>query len=380
MTKTTQTEEFDRITGLLRGEYISSPPPNTPHFLQLVQDHRLISRVASHLHIIQDDNLREFIQASSLANKIYQLKLVSVLHDIHKMMGENPFIVLKGPVLSQFLYNDPAERTSRDLDILIEKQKFQKVLDLFLDANYQLLTPFNTEKQKAAILKHMHHVELLHPSGEVLVELHWNLTAMKSIEVNISDLMQKTKAIKIGEIDYHTLNTFDQLAYLAVHGTFHVFTRLQWLCDINDLHKQLSKEEELALMNYLENEGLINFYLVAMKLINDIFKTDIHPQWMQKFENSQASVALVKIAHEQMRENDTFQHGPEIQSGLDYSIQHHLIQYHAGGFKGLIKSLIARNVRPNNWEFYVFPDKVFGLNHIFSRFIWLIRKVFSRRS
>lgn len=380
MDDTRQIGEFDLLTGVLRGESLTCPPSDPSHFLQLIQDHRLISGISRHVNQIQDENLKEAILAASMANKIYQLRLVNALHEIHSLLASIPFLVLKGPVLSQLLYNDPAERTSRDLDILVEKENFHHTLKLFLDQNYQLLTRFTSEKQQDAILEYFHHVELLHPSGDVLVELHWNLTALKSIRANITQLMQKTVPVGIGKINYRTLGIFDQFGYLSVHATFHAFSRLQWLMDIHDLRAQLDENEEIELMSYLQNEGLSNFYLVALMLLEEVFGAHVKEEWRVRYHKSPEVKALVKIAREQMRANDSFLHGPTGYGGLEETMRIHRIQYHSGGFKGLIKSLIARNVRPQNWEFYVFPDKVFGLNHLFSRPIWLLRRLFSRKS
>jgi hypothetical protein len=379
MSKKSENEVFDGLTAILCGEGPSDPQVNPAHFLQLIQDHRLISRLAPYAAQFQDENLREAIHTASLANKIYQLRLVRTLHEIHEFLAPVPFIVLKGPVLSQCLYQDPAERTSRDLDLLVEKTRFDEALQRFLDRKYTLLTPFKSEKQRAAILTHFHHVELLDPTGEVLVELHWNITAMKSIRVNIPQLMSHTALVKIGELEYRTLEKFDLMAYLAVHATFHAFARLQWLCDIRDLRATFTEEEETELLHYMESEGLANFYLLALALIENVFKIPVRQDWLDRVHSTPSAQALYQLARAEMRKNDTYLYGEESLGGLDNTLKHHRIQYHTGGFKGLIQSLIARNVRPKNWEFYVFPDKVFGLNHLLSRPIWLYRKLFSKK-
>ncbi len=375
MPETAQIETFDQLLGVLRQEPQDNFRPDPTHFLGLIQDHRLISRVAVNAGSINDEALKEAITAGNLANKVYQLKLVSVLHEINTFLSSIPFMVLKGPVLSQLLYDDPAERTSRDLDILIEKENFDSALSLFEKQGYQLLTKFNSEKQREAVLKHFHHVELLHPSGDVLVELHWNLTTLKTIRVNISELMQKTAAVTIGDTKYRTLDTFDLIGYLSIHGAFHAFFRLQWLTDIRDLRKRLNKGEESALLDYLDREGLGDFYLVALLIMEELFHIKVNPEWKHRALNSPTVKAFVKLSLEQVRKNDTFLYGPETYGGLEKTLKNHRIQYHAGGFKGLIKSLVSRNVRPENWEFYVFPDKMFGLNHLFSRVIWFFRRL-----
>jgi hypothetical protein len=73
--------------------------------------------------------------AAILQEKLNHLKMLRNFIAITDLLRQNeiPFISLKGPLLSQHIYNDPTVRFSHDIDILIDEQQIDSTVKLFLD-------------------------------------------------------------------------------------------------------------------------------------------------------------------------------------------------------------------------------------------------------
>jgi hypothetical protein len=65
------------------------------------------------------------IAARNFTGKVNHLKMLRNFIAITDLLRQNeiPFISLKGPLLSQHIYNDPTVRFSHDIDILIDEQQ-----------------------------------------------------------------------------------------------------------------------------------------------------------------------------------------------------------------------------------------------------------------
>ena len=113
--------------------------------------------------------MRDQLEGMYKANKIEQLKLSAELVRIHKIFSSKQIdlISFKGPILSARIYKDPSERTSRDLDFLIHEDQLDDALLTLQNIGYELQTLYSSPKQKEAIVRYYHHMELYHPDQGV---------------------------------------------------------------------------------------------------------------------------------------------------------------------------------------------------------------------
>jgi hypothetical protein len=376
ISKETISPELKFILDSLKGNPgLSTEGLHQDVLLSLIQDHRIIGQIHRNFNENIDPSLYVKLTDQNSQNKMYQLKLIQELGHISQLFNDIPFISLKGPLLSQQLYNDPAERTSRDLDILIDESNLDEAVKRLVGDGYELLTEYNTPKQKEAILKNFHHVELFNRHKQIVVEVHWNLTTFRKVRVNIENIKARAESIDIAGNTLYTLNRADQLGYLCVHGVFHTYFRLQWLIDLKTLLESLSESELIEMKDYLKKEGLIEFYLITVQLLARIFDYNLSPDEKTQFASVKHGDKLVEMCIRQIIDNNSMEQGPQRRGGYINMIRNHKVQYYAGGVNGLLKNMFSRNVRPENWKIYAFPDRFFGLNHVFSRLIALFGKL-----
>jgi len=375
MSKSTLTYEHDFIVNLLAGnqseatKLIDKVDPNS--ILKGVKYHKIASAIGRQSPLLPDGEIKTKLNEAYHSNKIYQLQLTNELCQIQKWFEGVDFLPLKGPVLSQFLHNDPAERTSSDIDILIDLKDLDNCTKALQVHGYDLITIFKTEKQKEAIIKYHHHFEFYNPNKEILIELHWGLTGMKGINLGLNDLVPVTSTISINNNQFRILDIEYQFEYLSIHGTFHSFNRLLWLCDIKTFYESFSDEQINSVISHSKRNNSYKFILVSLSLLNRIFSIPLNSSIQFDIDENQSVQQLTNLS---MREIYLNSIGKD-RSNWEVLLQNHKTQFFASGLSGLLKSLFARSVRPKNWEFYAFPDRVFFLNHILSRFIWIVGKI-----
>lgn len=367
-------KELKFLLGILKGNNLPDQKLDPNHLITLANDHKIVSRICHNPDLLPQNLRTKFIEEAQQI-KINQLRLTQELNRLHDILKEVSFLVIKGPLLSQVLYNDPGERQSKDLDLLIDIRDLDIVLRILQENGYELLSRFETEKQKEAIIKHYHHFELYHEELGVMIELHWNLTAIKHLTIDVKNLFVNSKMVMIGNKEFQSLNENDLIAYLCVHGVFHAYFRLQWLVDVHTILKSRSTEEQYGLFNYLEKEGIADFYLITLAVLEQVLGLEVHQRLKSKYGTSKKLKQLIDICLEEINDNDSYKYGSAKSGGFRNTVRKHRMQYLTGGIVGLIKSIESRNVRPQNWQTYVFPDKLFFLNNLFSRFIWLIGKI-----
>lgn len=375
MSASTAISDHSFIVSLLAGNKEKAiellPKIDPEDVISGIKAHKLVAAIGKQIDLLPESPIKTKLAEEYSDNKFYQLGLARELDQIQKLFNGIDFLPLKGPVLSQFLYNDPSERNSWDLDILIDVKDLDKCIEIMLSMGYDLITYFNSDKQKEAIIKHYHHVELYHETRGILVEIHWDLTDIKGRKTTLKDLIPNTNKVSIGTNEFHFLKTEQQFEYLCMHGSFHLFERLQWLYDLKVFWEMQSKEQIDKIKEHSKKNNTYNFFLLTLNLLNKCFDTPLSSDIQSEIESNSAVQSLTKLSQREIYLNSTLhQH-----SAWSEMVRTHKGQYYNVGFKGLIRSIFSRNVRPKNWKFFAFPDSVFFLNHLLSRMIWLVGKL-----
>lgn len=375
MDKSTSTFDHAFIVNLLDGNEDETirlmDKINPDAVLKGVKNHRIVGVIGEKMTFLPESEIKSKLSKEYETNKMYQMQLASELCQIQNWFAGIDFLPLKGPVLSQFLYNDPTQRNSWDLDILIDYKDLDQCMEILLSKGYSLVTVFNTAKQKDALIKHYHHIEFYHETRGILIEIHWDLTDFKGLKVTLDDLIPQTTKITLGANHFRVLNVEYQFEYLTMHGTFHLFERLQWLYDLKTFLSTMDEQQIVSLILHSKKNQSYNFILLTFNLLNEFFALPLN----DRIQLDMAKSPFVSVMTDLSRREIFFNSASIERSNWDVMLIKHKTQFYSVGFIGLMKSLFSRNVRPKNWQFFAFPDNIFVLNHIFSRFIWLTGKM-----
>lgn len=145
-----------------------------------------------------------------------------------------PWLVVKGPVLSEAVYSRPDLRMYEDLDIVVPGPALGEALELLeglgatvADQNWRLVN----ETMRGEL-----HVLL--PSGG-LVDLHWHLlndsTLRTCFDIPMEDIFASARLVEVAGRRVATLGQVDTLVHLALHASMAGANRLIWLKDIEQV-------------------------------------------------------------------------------------------------------------------------------------------------
>lgn len=150
------------------------------------------------------------------------------------------YIALKGPFLSQYLYNDVTSRISNDLDILIDENDLDQVDHLLAGRGCQRCESaffLQFRKHYFRTYKELYYVW---PKSRIHVEIHTRLDsnryhlALRPEEKNEHSVLFETCGQKI-----RILSDEFMLLYLCDHGSKHYWRQLFWLADIILLRRKM---------------------------------------------------------------------------------------------------------------------------------------------
>lgn len=154
----------------------------------------------------------------------------------------------KGVVLAHLAYQNISLRQFGDLDILIQDKDKDKIIECMQKYGYKPEIILKQSTQ-AYFLKSVNVMGFYTPDNSTLIEIHWQLLSKNyAISWDENLLWKDTIETSIFNQKVQTLNFEQQLLYLCLHSAKHLFSRLQWLCDID--HTLRSQE-------YIKWENLV---------------------------------------------------------------------------------------------------------------------------
>ena len=117
----------------------------------------------------------------------------------------------------------------RDLDILIDRATFPAAREVLVQLGYQSASAYS-RKQQEARLRSDCECEFSTSDGNLLVDLHWQITAPHlAHHFRFDHLWDRRRTVTLGQKSIPTFSAEDTALLLAVHGGKHLWERLSWL-------------------------------------------------------------------------------------------------------------------------------------------------------
>ena len=165
-----------------------------------------------------------------------------------------PWIVMKGPVLSEFCYPRPDLRVYGDLDLLVPPASFAAAISALCDAGATLVDrnwPLAHSQMRGELT-------LTLPRGTV-VDLHWHVLnepeARRWFPLDPAAMVDRRRRIPLGPGEAWTMDPEDTLLHLAVHTLLNGMRRLVWLNDVRMAHRAM-RPDHGALLDRARRAGL----------------------------------------------------------------------------------------------------------------------------
>lgn len=153
-------------------------------------------------------------------NLLLRHKLVHLLGAFNQ--AGIPVMPLKGPWLSDLLYDDPGLRTMGDLDLLVRPDDRARGEALLLSKGIRLPASLQGAKYDTSFII----------TNNVTVELHWNLTEDHFAGLDIEELWASAERREWEGRTIWTMSQPDLLLYLCLHAVKDGLASLRTLLDI----------------------------------------------------------------------------------------------------------------------------------------------------
>jgi hypothetical protein len=166
---------------------------------------------------------------------VRNLQLTVELLEILKVFEAHgiPALAYKGPSLAQYVYGSLALRQFGDVDILLHARDVPAARTLLVERNY-LSSPWRLLVPGAFRFEYQH--SLVRQPDEVTVELHWRV-APRSVAaaVGMEELWSRREGVSLLGVTVPTITGGDLVMVLCIHGSKHLWKRLEWLCGVAEV-------------------------------------------------------------------------------------------------------------------------------------------------
>jgi len=193
------------------------------------------------------DRVREAVDQQLAIGSMWQRHLAASLEEavgVLSAAGIRP-AVLKGPVLAERLYDDPAARPCMDIDLLVGPADLDTARSALRKAGYA----GDPELSASYLIRHAHHLHFTR-TGAPSIELHFRAYAGFGTVLPARVLLDRaTEYCFAGRARVLVPAAEDEFVYLAIHAAGHCFVRLLWLYDLKLLlrrHPDLDWDEIAA--------------------------------------------------------------------------------------------------------------------------------------
>jgi hypothetical protein len=182
-------------------------------------------------NLVPDDEMEQ-LQGLYLANAQRNLRLTRMMLRVFDLLSKEgiQYIPIKGPTLAMRLYGDTAPRHFSDLDVLIQGEDFRRCYEILTAAGFTTKATVNN-KDEPWLLRADTEYQFTY-QGDIL-EIHWAL-AERGVQYPLKEdqVWNHLQPIEIHGREVLSLSLENLLLMLCIHGTKHVWGRLNWIADL----------------------------------------------------------------------------------------------------------------------------------------------------
>ncbi|MGY6552432.1 MAG: nucleotidyltransferase family protein [Erythrobacter sp.] len=150
------------------------------------------------------------------------------------------YAYFKGPVLADRFYDRPICRYFRDIDLLVRPNDRVSMLEIMLEKGCKIIDfdgespvyPSITDKSDLRRYNRLTATPHLVTPGGLLVEVH-NCVERIISSFDTEDLLDRSVTMKSGRHQMRIIPDSDHVVLLCYHHTGHLWSKLNWLADID---------------------------------------------------------------------------------------------------------------------------------------------------
>lgn len=224
--------DAQRLRGLLNKEI------NWDYLFTTAQAHGLLPLLHKHLTNVAGDlvpgHFLSRLKRESVANSQNVLHLIGKQLRVYRLFKEHgiPVALFKGPLLAQMAYGEISLRQAGDIDLLIQRQHFDRARCLLESLGYEMY-PRLTPAQLSSHLSNHCEIQFMRDEWFTVVDLHWDLAPRSFVfKVKAEEVMSRLQSVSLAGTMVETFSAEDLVLYQAMHGAKHLWRRLEWISSL----------------------------------------------------------------------------------------------------------------------------------------------------
>jgi hypothetical protein len=292
-----------------------------------------------------------------------------------------PVLAFKGVVLAAELHGQAFARGARDIDLLVDPDRFGQAHAVLAALGYRSLQAAQSPRQTVAYRQAIKEVEYVHDGTGAMVELHDRLTDNPTLlPSDFATLWSARAQVCVGNAAIPTLARQRLALYLTVHGAGHCWERLLWLVDLAAaLRDPGAIEQALALA---DAAGLGTAMRHALVLAHDWLGLAVAERELAQARASPGVRRLDRILASHYAGAAWHQRPPPAswRGVARYSFWQRLYRVALRTDFHYWTSEAKREwLSPGDWDVVRLPDRLFFLYPVIRPVGWLIRRWRNRR-
>jgi hypothetical protein len=310
-------------------------------------------------------------------NMLMSAELIRIM----KLLEDNGIeaLAFKGPTLAQMAYGDITLRQYCDLDIYVHKSDITHVGQILEEDKYDSrvdLKFFNND----AFLNVNSDVQFYRENNSMLIEMHWTVfRSTFSQNMKNLDLWNDTEKIYIQNQALSTFKTEILLLYLCMHGSKHIWERIEWIADIDKLiraKEYINWNEVYKLAHRVDGVTMLKLGLL---LSHQIFDTPLNEQIKNSLTSNKKNIYLYHNVLTLLNQEKNFQ-----ETELERNYKH--LRFHLSlrdtmqsKFYFILKTLLP--LKSSDVELINLPKSLFFIYYLLRPFRLMgkyIQKVFTK--
>ena len=241
--------------------------------------HGVASLLHKHLSTVNPDAIPSALLAetkrAAVENSQSVLFLTSRLLKLHEAFSSNgiQLAIFKGAVLSQLAYGEPSLRRAGDVDVLIRPEDFTKARTLLEELGY-VMVPSLTASQLQWHQDFHCEIQFMRDDWFTIVDLHWKLSPKSFyFELDVEDVLSRLQSVEIAGTQIQTFGTEDLILYLSMHGTKHIWHRLEWISSLSEVIGSAPEINWSSLCDRAAQAHASRMLGLGLRLTNEVFGT-----------------------------------------------------------------------------------------------------------
>ena len=204
-------------------------------------------------------------------NMLMTKELIKLVQELEEKNID--IITFKGPTLSKLAYDDVISRQYLDLDILIKEDNIFEMALLLKKLNYKI--DLDPKYLKNKTLFTIGSDFSIFSKNNIHIEVHWHLfRKLINSSINQYSIWDNKNIVSINDKEIATIEINNYLLYLCVHGSKHLWERIEW---VNDIHMLISKNDiDWEYLILLSKELKVKkMFLLGILISDEFFSTNI---------------------------------------------------------------------------------------------------------